>query len=454
MSNKSDAWWSPDAIEPKQESEFTKPIVRVTLQGPDDGGDFGPNTPGTRTGGMQEAIDYAHKHFRDVYIFGGRGGLHQGTGSPANVYTLEETLHVPWSQDFRLDGGNYVLSYTKKSGHAITIDSQMNCRYKFGLIVSQAEDAAVLIKPVTPGPDDFVVVTASIFDFSAVVSLGTGIQIDSSEGLVINSRVLAEETNTMKRGVYLTDGGSTNWISNNQINVMYNQQYHGVGACKNLQVGDPGSNHIVHNRFDMSMHAPRGAYFDPVSKKYTIAEGYEVSPEAVGVEIHAQNNVFTLVSYGKRAPGNDLVFASDARENTVFTLNLPNGFTNHARIPTNRIIANSPVGFSVETPRVPASGECLTNRAPYVVQIFILDPGKVNEWTIIEAEKTVPTIPFNLSIVDNLRNPEHRTGSSGQPEAQTFPAGLIIGQSILLEPGEQISFIYTQSPTWRWKALR
>jgi hypothetical protein len=46
-----------------------KPYVFVTLEGPDDGGDFGPNTPGTKTSGIQEALNYAHEHCRDVYIF-------------------------------------------------------------------------------------------------------------------------------------------------------------------------------------------------------------------------------------------------------------------------------------------------------------------------------------------------------------------------------------------------
>ena len=114
-----------------------KPYVSVTLEGPDDGGDFGRNTPGTRTGGIQEALDYAHAHSRDVWIWGGRGGVHDGVGSSHNIYTLEETLRVPWSQDFRLDGGNYLLSYTGESGHAIHFDSQMNCRYKFGLVSSR-----------------------------------------------------------------------------------------------------------------------------------------------------------------------------------------------------------------------------------------------------------------------------------------------------------------------------
>ena len=76
----------------------SKPWVQVTLQGPEDGGDFGPLTPGTRTSGLQEAIDCAHAQGRDVYIWGGRGGLHRGEGLPGNIYALDEPLRIPWSR--------------------------------------------------------------------------------------------------------------------------------------------------------------------------------------------------------------------------------------------------------------------------------------------------------------------------------------------------------------------
>ena len=133
--------------------------VHVTLNGPDDDGDFGPNTQGTKTGGIQEALDYAHENFRDVYIWGGRGGMDIKRLVAENVYHLKETLRVPWSQDFRLDSGNYVLNYEKKTGPAVHIDSQMSCKYKFGLVVSESKDPVVLVKPESAGPDNFSSVT-------------------------------------------------------------------------------------------------------------------------------------------------------------------------------------------------------------------------------------------------------------------------------------------------------
>ena len=85
MSEKNQPWFVPQPTprSPTPEEELMKtrrkPYVLVTLEGPEDGGDFGPHTPGTKTSGIQEALDYAHAHCRDVFIFGGRGGVHAGT---------------------------------------------------------------------------------------------------------------------------------------------------------------------------------------------------------------------------------------------------------------------------------------------------------------------------------------------------------------------------------------
>jgi hypothetical protein len=405
---------------------YPKPSVNVTLHGPDDGGDFGPHTPGTRTSGIQEALDYAHANCRDVYIHGGRGGVHDGVGTSANVYTLDETLRVPWSQDFTLGGGNYLLHYRPATGDAVVIDSQMNCRYKFGLIVTEADGAAVRIKPATPGPDDFVVVTASAFDFSALVARNYGLVLDSSEGSIMQSRIVAEETNTRGTGIYLTGSQSAKGINGNTIHIPYNQQYHASRACTNLRVGDPGCTHITHNRLEMSLHAPRGVYFDEVVRRYISPPGFVPPADAIGAQIFGQDNLLTLTFHGQRSPGSDLVFESGSRDNTVFLYNLPNGITNRAEAATNRVMANWAVGFGVKTPAPAASGELLVNRTSFSVDVYIVTAGQVSEWTIVDS-----------------RGAE-----------QSIAAGLLVGQVLRLDPGEGIRLIYTDAPTWRWKALR
>lgn len=433
-----------------------QPWICVTPEGPDDGGDFGPRTPGTRTSGLQEALEQAHACCRDVYLCGGRGGLHRGEGVARNIYLLDETLRVPWSQDFRLDGGNCLLLYRRESGSAIHLDSQMNCRYKFGLVVSNSKDPVVLLKPQTPGPDDFAVITASLFDFSAICSghpQGVSLQLDSGQGMIVNSRIFAEETNSTGTGVYLTDGGGAGqWLCNNQLQVMYGNQYHAGDHCIGLRLGDPGSKKILDNRLELSFHAPRGAYFDEEKKAYVTREDF-VPKQAIGAQIWAQRNALTLSFYGKRAPGHDLVFGPDARENTVHTSALPNGLTNNARVPTNRLVTHRPVGFEIPTPPVPASGEWVINATCFAAQILIIEPGAVSQWTIEEAERLPQWLPYNLSLVDNLRRPPRPEPPSPSPLSQTIPAGLFPGQGMVLEPGEKLKLTYTRPPAWRWKAL-
>ncbi|MGD2158497.1 MAG: hypothetical protein PVG14_00595 [Anaerolineales bacterium] len=432
----------PSRTEDIPSGDRRRPWIHVTLQGPDDGGDFGPNTPGTHTSGLQEALDYAHENHRDVFVHGGRGGMHDGVISTDNIYILHETLHIPWSQDFCLYGGNAIWAYREETGDAIIIDSQMNCRYKLGLIVSESDGAAVRIRPHSPGPDDFTLITASVFDFSAVVSKhprGAGIVLDSTEGPILHSRIFAEEANTRGRGVYLTGVGlvednkarpvpsyrsSPKSISCNEIVVMYNQQQHASGKCTNLWIGDPGADYIRYNHFYMHLYAPRGSYFDEKVRRWTLPEEYAPHEEAVGARIFGQDNVLSLSFHNKRSRGNDLIFETDARDNIVHVFNLPNGVTNRARVPTNRIIPNSLLGFDLTTPPVPPSGSKTTNVTSSPVEVYILKPGRVSEWSI------------------------------GDPHGndQAFSAELMLGQTFRLEPGERIGFIYSEAPAWRWKA--
>lgn len=76
--------------------------VLVTPEGPEDGGNFGPETDGTKTSGTQEALDYAKANKKDVYIAG--GGLTEAFKGGVG-YQLEETLRIPWNQNWRLNGG-------------------------------------------------------------------------------------------------------------------------------------------------------------------------------------------------------------------------------------------------------------------------------------------------------------------------------------------------------------
>src|SRR5579872_2011664 len=92
-------------------------------------GDFGPQTPRTRTAGWQEALDYCAAHQQDLYVKGGYGGRKA-------VYQVGETIRFPPAQDFRVDGGVYVVNWTGPADRDLmVIDSSMNCEYHLGILV-------------------------------------------------------------------------------------------------------------------------------------------------------------------------------------------------------------------------------------------------------------------------------------------------------------------------------
>ncbi|MEZ6147272.1 MAG: hypothetical protein R3B91_17985 [Planctomycetaceae bacterium] len=88
------------------------------------------------------------------------------------VYFLQETLRIPWMQDFRLDGGEYVIQYVPEKGDAIVMDSQMSCHYKFGIISCNSDGAALHIQPSAAGPDRFQVFTTTSIHINALVGGG------------------------------------------------------------------------------------------------------------------------------------------------------------------------------------------------------------------------------------------------------------------------------------------
>ena len=93
------------------------------------------------------------------------------------------------------------------------------------------------------------------------------------------------------------------------------------------------------------------------------------------------------------------------------------------------------------------------NTTSYAVQIIILTAGDIDRWTITDAGSTSQTTPYNLSLVDNLMRPPRPLQPPRQSESETITAGLFPGQTLILKPGEQISFDYSKPATWRWMAI-
>ncbi|MCA9231769.1 MAG: hypothetical protein KDA57_14055 [Planctomycetales bacterium] len=224
------------ASEPGRANGSRNQIV-VSPNGPEDGGDYGPKTPGTKTSGVQEALDAAKAQAKDVYLAGGSWTAEQTT--PV-VYHLHTTLKIPWMQNFRLDSGHCVLNYTPTNGDAVVFDSQMSCSYRLGLIVSSSDGATVRMKPTTAGPDRFKVITSTEFVFNALVGgggawpggeahnsdldqthrwVGTGLWLDGSEGSIDANKITVIETVGCAVGLLLTGGVSRNTIEQTNIHL-------------------------------------------------------------------------------------------------------------------------------------------------------------------------------------------------------------------------------------------
>jgi hypothetical protein len=357
---------------------------------------------------LQEAFNAAKAQRRDLFIEG--GSWTEGKNSPV-VYGLDETLHIPWMQDFRLDSGHYVINYNPSHGDAIVIDSQMSCAYRFGLVVSSSDGAVVRIQPQSLGPDRFRVVTSTEFVFNAVVGgggawpggepykneidpkrewKGVGLWLDASSGPIDANKITVIETVGCQVGMLMTGGVTRNTIEQNNIHLC--REHLVVGSTTDALVSD--------NRIEAFM-ASQG-----------------IKP-AVGARIFGKQNMLTLSSQ-QMAPDSDIIFEKESAGNLVVAHRLDSGVTHRSNQPTNRLQGS--VAWKVETPALPASGEMIFNRQLVPVAVRILNPGEV------------------------IRIREQPAGGEEVSSAGPVSPGVLT----ILQPGDAIGLEYSKAPTWRW----
>ena len=338
----------------------------VTPNGPRDGGDFGPFTVGTKTSGLQEAFNAAKEQSKSLYIAGGNWTIDKKESGV--IYRLQETLHVPWFQNFGLYGGEYVIVHEKDDGPAITIDSQMNCHFDWGLIVGgrSADQPVVEIKPSNPGPDRLICFVACTLEFNGIVGTGgkwhfdenhtgIGLVLDGTAGAITNNRFSFGEFNWCKTGLYLK-----NKVNGN---IFQSPWYHHCNT--GIKIGS--AEHPDNNR--------------------NMIEGILVL-DGIGLDIWGSQNIVRVQIQGSH-PQQSVIFRKSAQRNLVVTPSLEQGITNSASVPTNRVITTLPAGFSVKTPPVPKSGQAVVNANPFGVEVRITDPGEVVRWQERDAKGVV-----------------------------------------------------------------
>ena len=377
--------------------------VVITHTGPDDGGDFGANTPGTSTSGIQEAIDYSIANNKDVYVLGTR------------IYFSGPIYFRP-AKNWRFKGPGYGINFGYATGDFVVFDSLINCEIELGLLIAQGPgiengNTLAMVRPQNPVDGEVVVRNSKILINAPVgggsvwgeppnEGEGTGLTLDPAYGPIEHNTFLMLEVNACEKGLELLNGSYP--IRNNSFMSPFN--------------------HLTNN--------PVVVYSGTKNKFNLLIDAGGVDTPGIGCNIEsADHNIFRIFPPGGGGPfgSNAIVFGPNSRDNIVFAdgIGLASA-TNNSNYDTDKIIFPSTPGFAVVTPApFPATGLYQRNETLCTVAVMITSAGNVSSWR----------------IRDSLGN------------VRQINAGLRQGQEIYLEPGDEVLFNYSSTPQWRWRAL-
>lgn len=290
----------------------------------DDTGDFGPQTPNTKTCGLQEAIDYCVANARDLYVKGGWGGRKP-------VYNISVPIHIPATQDFRIDGGVYVLNWSGPADDPaqdlMVIDSAMNAEYHFGIFVYGGAGAAMRVRPENPVPID-----------GFPVMIETEIK---SQGLADPSPFTPGER---KAGAGLVLDGAKAPITACRFDF--------IGGILNFKTCIEARGAFVQNQFEclhLHTNADKSTLFDlgPECAQNTLRLVIGVdqgAKDVSGVLVRGSNNKLQINTRGGFPLARDIVLENTARGNCIDLIHgSPEAFdpaafiTDAASTPTNRL---------------------------------------------------------------------------------------------------------------------
>jgi hypothetical protein len=304
--------------------ESRLPVVVLAYDG---SGDFGPETPATRTAGWQEAVDYCVAHKHDLYVKGGWGGR-------AAIYHVADTIHIPATQDFKIDGGIYVVNWVGPADKdLLAVDSTMDGHYTFGILVYGGAGAALRIKPENPTPiDGFAAFVDSEIAASSIADprpfergerkAGAGVVFDTSKAAIVHSDF---------RLTAVLDFATCIETPSSGADFAYNRI-----ACGHL-----------HTNADNSTLLRLGER--SAQNTLRLAIGVDQGATGVkGVEVFGDNNALEIATRGGFAEGADVIFEEPAAGNQVNIVggpSVPNPLdliTDRAATPTNQVTWTGP----------------------------------------------------------------------------------------------------------------
>jgi hypothetical protein len=209
------------------------------------------------------------------------------------------------------------------------------------------------------------------------------------------NRIIANEIVGCDRGIQLSEATTHNSIEATLVHLCQNH----------VQIGDANDPQPNNNRIQAHLESERIA-------------------DSAGVKLFSHDNYLDL-TFGNMSQDGDVIFETTAQDNLVQGLRFPNGITNRATVPTNRVIANTLVNLPTEIPAVPVSGESATNRNPFPVEVRITSAGAVERWT------ELPHAGASITIRHGFHS----------------------GQTFTLNPGDRIELVHDTPPAWIWKGV-
>jgi hypothetical protein len=353
---------------------------------PDATGDFGPQTPGTKTAGWQEALDYCVAHHRDLYVKGGYGGANA-------IYNVQDTIRFPPAQDFRVDGGVYVVNWVGgQDRDLMVIDSTMNCDYRLGILVYGGAQAALRVRPERPVPiDGFAVCVETRIESQGMADphpftpgerkAGTGVVLDGSKASIVHSDFRFESVINFRTCIAVTQRFA--------YNRLFCPHLHTNADHSTLLIADEG---VRANTMSITVGVDQGAV------------------DVTGLVLAGSRNEIDLAQRESDKPfarGCSLILKESAEGNQI---NLRNPsladpaemVTDHATIPTNQVTWAGPPA-PISTVAVKASAfEYVQHLYPATMRI---DGGRAVRVTLVRGTQQLACAPgrdIALSVGDRL----------------------------------------------------
>jgi len=323
----------------------------------------------------------------------GINGTNYNTGNKVvmreGLYFLTKTWTIPPTQNFELDCGSAVFTYTLNTGDMIVVDSFMNCTFRFGILNpgsgSGTSGKCVKIKPTTVGPDSLIIGTVSTFYFLALInSNGTALSVDATNGSVGPNFFYINELTDCQLGIELLSPPTDRWIHSN---IFY---LNGHSLVNGIQVGQSNTGRLARNEFNGTLSCNDSA-------------------GNIGVEVWDNRNIIRLSLARCSVSKNNIIFRSGA-SNNLFVGYIEDGLTDESGNTSNRIIPVSGIsskhnGWIVD--RGDAAG------SDWTVGDFTTD----GTWRDLDCSSIVPEgakfIRFFVEIIDDSTSIAFRMRKKG-----------------------------------------